>query len=141
MQIFESIGHEEATRAVQAIQSALLENNHTAVIAVASTHGELIALLCLDGAKQASISIAASKAWSAARERVDSWELGKGARDPVSGYDMAYFGDSRYIGWGGGIPINRDGITLGAVAVSGLTEELDQEYAQIGVQAILKALP
>ena len=140
MQIFKSIGHDEAFRAVEAIKAALLENDHSAVIAVASAHGELIALLCLDGAKQASIKIAANKAWSAARERVDSWELGKSARNPESGFDMAYFGDDRYIGWGGGIPVKVDEITLGAVAVSGLTEELDQQYAHIGVGAIRESL-
>ncbi len=45
-QIFKSTGHDEAMRTVQAIQSALIEDNQAAEIAVASAHGELIALLC-----------------------------------------------------------------------------------------------
>ena len=44
--IFKSAGHDEAMRTIQAIQSALIEDNQAAVIAVASAPGELIALLC-----------------------------------------------------------------------------------------------
>jgi hypothetical protein len=44
--IFKSAGHDEAMRTLQAIQSALIEDNQAAVIAVASAPGELIALLC-----------------------------------------------------------------------------------------------
>ena len=140
MQHFKGLGHDEALIALQAIKEKLLIDNAPAVIAVAGVSGELIGLLCLDGAKQASIEIAASKAWTAARERVPSGNLGIAAKDPIEGFDMAYFGDRKYIGWGGGLPVILDGETLGAVAVSGLTEELDTEYAQIGVKAIYKVL-
>jgi glc operon protein GlcG len=50
---------------------------------------------------------------------------------------MAYFGDPRYIGWGGGVPVQVNGITVGALAVSGLPEAEDMEVVQLGVAAIL----
>jgi glc operon protein GlcG len=50
---------------------------------------------------------------------------------------MAYFGDRRYIGWGGGLPVTINGEVVGAVAVSGLSEMEDIEIAQAGVNAIL----
>lgn len=53
---------------------------------------------------------------------------------------MAYYGDRRYIGWGGGLPVTIAGQVVGAVAVSGLPEMVDIEVAQIGVAAILAAL-
>jgi glc operon protein GlcG len=49
---------------------------------------------------------------------------------------MAYFGDRRYIGWGGGVPVIVDGAVIGAVAVSGLPEEEDMEVAAKGIAAI-----
>ena len=49
---------------------------------------------------------------------------------------MAY-GDPRYIGWGGGVPVVVDGAVVGAVAVSGLSEHEDMELAGIGVAAIV----
>jgi len=40
--------------------------------------------------------------------------------------------------WGGGMPVAVNGIVVGAVAVSGLSEEEDARLAQLGVEAILK---
>ena len=131
-----SLGHAEAQRAIEAIQTELARRNKAAVIAVADMHGELIALLRMDGAPLPSILNASNKAWTAARERKPSKELGLAARDPQEGFDMAYFGDSRYIGWGGGIPVRANGEVVGAVGVSGLPESEDIELALIGVAAI-----
>jgi glc operon protein GlcG len=133
-----SLGHSEAQRAIEAIQAELQKRGKAAVIAVADAHGELIALLRLDGAPLPSIAIATNKAWTSARERKPTRELGQAARDPEIGFDMAYFGDPRYIGWGGGLPVAIDGAVVGAVAVSGLPEMEDIEVAQIGVDAILQ---
>jgi len=134
-----SLGHAEAQRAIAAIQAELQRRGKAAVIAVADAHGELIALLRLDGAPLPSILIASNKAWTAARERKPSKELGQAARDPKDGFDMAYFGDPRYVGWGGGLPVRVNGEVVGAVGVSGLPEAEDMELAQIGAAAITGA--
>jgi glc operon protein GlcG len=139
MQHQASLGHVEAQRAIEAIKAELLQRQKAAVIAVADAHGELIGLLRLDGAPLPSILIATNKAWTAARERKPTRELGQSARDPQTGFDMAYFGDPRYIGWGGGVPVLIDGAVVGAVAVSGLPEQEDMEIVQFGVSAILTA--
>ena len=139
MDSYSSLGHTEALRAIAAIQAALTQRNHAAVIAVADAHGELIGLLRLDGAPLPSILIATNKAWTAARERMPTRELGQLARDPQNGFDMAYYGDSRYVGWGGGLPVVVDGRVVGSVAVSGLPETEDMELAQIGVEAIVSS--
>ncbi len=139
MQQLTSLGHVEAQRAIQAIQDELTRRGKAAVIAVADAHGELIALLRLDGARLPSIVIAANKAWTAAREQKPTRDLGQSARDPQRGFDMAYFGDLRYIGWGGGVPVVIDGAVVGAVAVSGLPEQEDMEIVQLGIAAITAA--
>ena len=135
-----SLGHEEAQLAIETIRDELLRSGKAAVIAVADAHGELIALLRLDGAPLPSILIATNKAWTAARERKATRELGQSARDAEDGFDMAYFGDPRYIGWGGGVPVLSGGSVIGAVAVSGLPEAEDMELVQLGVAAILRAV-
>jgi glc operon protein GlcG len=137
MQQVMSLGHIEAQRAIAAIQAELIKRGKAAVIAVADAHGELIGLLRLDGAPLPSIVIATNKAWTAARERKPTRELGQVARDPVDGFDMAYFGDPRYIGWGGGVPVIVDGAVAGSIAVSGLPEQEDMELVQIGVAALV----
>jgi glc operon protein GlcG len=132
-----SMDHGEAQKVIQTIQAELLRRKKAAVIAVAGEDGELIALLRLDGAPLASIAIASNKAWTAARERKPTLEIGQAARDPKSGFDMAYYGDPRYIGWGGGIPVVMEGQVIGAIAVSGLSEQEDIELAAIGLAALM----
>lgn len=132
-----SLGQEEAQAAIAAVAAEIGRRGKAAVITVADAHGELIALLRMDGARLPSIQIAANKAWTAAREQKASRELGQAARHPTDGFDMAYFGDRRYIGWGGGLPVLVDGAVVGAVAVSGLPELEDIEVAQVGVETIL----
>jgi len=136
MQTIPSLGHAEAQKAIEVIQAELLKRGLTAVITVADSHGELIAMLRLDGAPLPSIQIAANKAWTAARERQPSREIGKKVRDPQHGFDIAYYGDPKMVGWGGGIPVVVAGVVVGAVGVSGLPQEVDMELAQLGVEAI-----
>ena len=133
-----SLGYAEAKRAIDAVIDAMNSQKLAATVAVADAHGELIALARADGATLASIVIAQNKAWTAARERQPSRDIGQAARHPETGFDLAYFGDRRYIGWGGGLPVVIDGKVVGAVGVSGVPEEVDMRLAQVGVEAILR---
>ena len=136
MQLYVSLGLRESEIATQAIREELARRGRAAVVAVADAHGDLISLVRLDGAPVASILIAANKAWTAARERTPTRAIGQSARDPETGFDIAYYGDPRYVGWGGGVPVVVDGSVVGSVAVSGLPELEDMELAEIGVAAI-----
>jgi glc operon protein GlcG len=90
----------------------------------------------MDGAPFSSIRIAANKAYTAARERKTTKEIGEKVRHPEKGHDIAYYGDSRFVGWGGGIPLWKDGVVAGAVAVSGLSSGEDIELATLAVELI-----
>jgi len=107
-----------------------------AVIAVADSHGELIAFARMDGAPISSIRIAANKAWTAARERKPTKEIGEKVRHPEKGHDIAYYGDPKFVGWGGGIPLWKNGEVVGAVAVSGLSSNEDISLASLGAELI-----
>ena len=139
MQKTTSLGMAEAQKAIEIIQTEMLKRGKAAVIAVADAHGELVALLRVDGAPFTSIQIATNKAYTAARERKPSREIGQASRDPEKGFDIAYYGDPKILGWGGGLPVVLKGTVVGAVAVSGLPEAEDIELAQMGVDAILAA--
>lgn len=106
------------------------------VVAVADCRGELIAFARMDGAPISSIVIAMNKAWTAARAGKPTREIGEKVRHPEKGHDISYYGDPRFVGWGGGIPIMQNGEIVGAVAVSGLSSNEDAELAQLGADLI-----
>jgi glc operon protein GlcG len=129
-----TLGHEDAMRAIEAIRSELSRGGQAAVIAVADPNGELIGLLRLDGSLISSVQIAIAKAFTAARLRRPSRALSQ------SGFDVAYYGDSRYVGFAGGLPILHGGAVVGGIGVSGLSPEREDEVAALGIQAILDAV-
>jgi glc operon protein GlcG len=140
MMSIQSLAYEEARVALDAISAALKAADKAAVIAIADQQGELIALMRLDGAPYPSILIAANKAWTAARERKPSMEVGHASRARDAGFDMGSFGDPRYTAFGGGLPVFSDGAVVGAIAVSGLSTEEDIDFANLGIDALHKAL-
>ncbi|MGI9070147.1 MAG: GlcG/HbpS family heme-binding protein [Bryobacteraceae bacterium] len=131
-----TIEYAEARRAVDVISAEIRRLGKAGVISVCDAHGDLIAFARLDGAPLSSITISMNKAYSAARERKPTHEIGNAARNPEKGFDIGYFGDPRFTGWGGGVPVWKDGAVVGAVAVSGLPQAEDIELAQMGVAAI-----
>ncbi|MDO9120236.1 MAG: heme-binding protein [Anaerolineaceae bacterium] len=132
------LGHQEAEKIIETIKNELLRRQKSAVISVVDHHGELIAFLRLDGAPLPSITIATNKAFTAAREQKPTQEYGEAARDLTSGFDVAYMGDSRFTGFGGGIPVKLDGKVVGAIGVSGLATQEDIELAMMGLASIQK---
>ena len=136
MQITKNLGHLEAQKIISTIQAELVIRGQQAVIAVADAHGELLAFVRIAGAPLPSILIAQNKAFTAARERRPSREIGQASRDQTDGFDLRNFGDPRYIGWGGGIPIFDGTDCIGAVGVSGLPESEDIELAELGIKAL-----
>jgi glc operon protein GlcG len=103
-------------------------------VAVADTHGELLAFLRTDGCGLSPITIAQNKAYTAAREGIPSKTLGERSRDEQ--FPMTNFGELRYVTWGGGLPVIVDGRVVGAVGVSGLPEAEDMRLAAFGIAAL-----
>ena len=131
------IGHKEARGLVAMVADRLEANGQGAAVAVVDRHGELVAFLRTDGCGLASINIAINKAFTAARERVESSVLGERSR--TEGFPLTNFGDPRYTGWGGGVPIVVAGEVIGAVGVSGLPEADDVELARWAAASLAAA--
>ena len=136
MKTVPAIDYQDAKRIVDAIVEKALQLQKAAVVAVADAHGELIAFARMDGAPLSSILVAANKAWTAARERKPTKDIGDKIRHPEKGFDIAFYGDSRFVGWGGGIPIRKNGEVVGAIGVSGLSSAEDIALATVGLELI-----
>jgi glc operon protein GlcG len=136
MRTVQTIDYSEAKRAVDLIVEKAAHMQKAAVVAVADAHGDLIYFARMDGANVSSIRIAMNKAWTAARERKPTKEIGERVNHPEKGHDIAYYGDPQYLGFGGGVPVWKDGVVVGAVGVSGLSSSEDIILATIGVDLI-----
>lgn len=132
-----TIEYSEAALALEAIYAEVLKRGKAGVIAVCDPHGDLIAFARMDGAPLSSITIAMNKAYSAARERKPTQDIGNAARNPEKGFDIGYFGDPKFTGWGGGVPVVKNGNVIGAIAVSGLPQTEDIELAAFGSEKIV----
>jgi glc operon protein GlcG len=133
-----TLGSADAQRALNAIQAELSRLNKSAAIAVLDAAGDPIALLRLDGTPGTCAINATRKAFTAVKESKPSRDIGRAVRNPNTGFDIAYFPDPRYIGWGGGLPVLVHGKSVGAVGVSGLSEDEDIHLAELGIKAILE---
>jgi uncharacterized protein GlcG (DUF336 family) len=118
------------------LRAALAEADRTGVpecVAVVDAGGHLLAFARSDGARTASISIAITKAVSAAtRKRATAEESGG---DLLATVRSALAAD-RVTGIGGGIPLVVDGHVVGAIGVSSGTIDEDIVVAKAGVAAV-----
>jgi len=138
MRTVSAIDYQDARLIVDALFGKAQQLQKAAVIAVTDAYGDLIAFARMDGAPPASIRIAQNKAWTAARDRKPTKEIGDKIRDPERGFDIAFYGDSRFVGWGGGVPIWKNGAVVGAIGVSGLSSTEDIALANEGVEIITR---
>jgi len=136
MRTIQTLDYSEARQAVDLIVEKALQMKKAVVVAVADAHGDLICFARMDGAPVSSIRVAMNKAWTAARERKSTKEIGEKVKHPEKGHDIAYYGDPNYVGWGGGIPVRKNSEVIGAVSVSGLSSTEDIALAELGVELI-----
>ena len=125
------LSQDEALRIVLAVREKLTAENKDAAVAVVDEHGELMAFLRSDNCNFASINIAINKAFTAARDQKRTATLAEECK--LNGYNTTYFGDLRYTGFGGGIPIAYEGRIVGGIGVSGLSQEEDEAIARFAL--------
>jgi glc operon protein GlcG len=136
MKTLTGIDYSDARKAVDRILAKASELSQQVAVAVTDAHGELIAFARMDGVPLPSIQIAMNKAWTAARTCKPTQEIGEKVRHPERGHDISYYGDPRFVGWGGGLPVFHDQQVVGAIAVSGLSSTEDARLAKLGIDAI-----
>ena len=102
-------------------------------VAVVDAGGHLLAFGRSDGARIGSISIALTKAVSAATRRRPTAEEGGG--DALTTVRLALAAE-RVTGIGGGLPLLVDGTVVGAVGVSSGTVDEDTAVARAGLAAL-----
>ena len=131
------VSAEAALRAVEAAVAKGRERGVRVVAAAVDISGDLVACLRADGAFAASITIARDKAYTAAVFGASTDDLSNALKgNPVLHHGIAI--RPGVVLFGGGLPIVEDGATIGAIGVSGGSEDDDRACAGAGVAAALE---
>lgn len=117
---------------MNAAEAEAARNGWQVSIAIVDDHGELLAFRRLDGASLASVEISQGKARTAARMRRPT----KALEDAVAGGRVALVSVAGLTMLQGGLPITVDGVVIGAVGVSGVTSQQDEQVAAAGISAL-----
>lgn len=114
-------------RARTIVDHVVAEASGPVSVYVVDSHGELVAAATMDGAAPDTRLNAQRKAYTAARSDARSTrELAEKARDDA--VERASF-DPFFTFFLGGVAVFEDGVRTGAVGVSGLAGEVDEELA------------
>ena len=105
-------------------------------IAVVDTGGHLVAFVRTDGAAFHTRGIAEDKAVSAVSFGIPTKVLGDALQGRSEEVRSVLRLRPQLVALGGGLPISVDGKVVGAIGVSGSTEEIDERIAAEGLAAI-----
>ena len=109
-------------------------------IAVVDDGGHLFAFARMDGAKLSSVEIAIRKAHCAAIRRLPSAPARIGEEvNVLLSLGLSVASQGRQIPLRGGLPLQVDGVCVGAIGVSNGSEDQDVDVAQAGVRALERA--
>ncbi len=128
---------EEAKKIVEYGKNKAKEIKKDFVLAVVNSEGNLILEEKMDNAILASIEIALKKAYTAAALKIETSELAKLVQPNGSLYGLHT--DRRYVVFGGGSLLKRNGEIVGAIGVSGGTVDEDMAVAKACVEAFCKS--
>ena len=128
------ISFKEALQMIEVVIAEAGKINKDVAVAVSGPEGEMISFLRMDGASGAASTIAQNKAYTAARDRKSTKEMGESMR--IKSRPPAFWGDQHITGFGGGMPVIIDSVVIGGIGVSGLSEEEDERIAKAAIESV-----
>ena len=128
----EEFGLKKAVALINTIEKKAKEMGMSVIIAVYNKAARPIAIHCMDDAYIASFDVATSKAYTSAALKMSTTTL-KGLCQPGQElYGLQFTNQGKIIIFGGGEPLIFKGKLIGALGVSGGTEEQDTKLAEYG---------
>ena len=125
-----------AARAMIAAVEAAARSMRVAMSAAVVDGGDqLVAFARMDGADLVGIQLARDKAYTALVNRMSTSELPPLVQPGAEFYGYDSVAAGRMIVFAGGMPLERNGVLVGAVGVSGGSAEEDQRAVEAAVRA------
>ena len=126
---------EAAEALMKRVETKAAEMGMRVVTAVADSHGNPVAVRCMDGAYAGSFDVALNKTYTAAAFQMSTEELGTLSAPGRPLYGIQYTNQGRIVIFGGGIPLWAGGCMIGSFGVSGGTAEQDTALAHFAERA------
>ena len=123
-----------AKKMAAAAEAEATKNNWRVVIAIVDDGGHLLYLQRTDETQIGSIDIAIGKATTSVALKRPS----KAVEDIIAGGRNAFLGVKGMTPLQGGLPIMVDNKLVGAIGVSGVTSQQDEQIAKVGLEALVK---
>jgi uncharacterized protein GlcG (DUF336 family) len=129
-----------AARAIVAGAEAHAERLGIAIsCAVVDSGDQLVAFERMDGADLVTLSLAMDKAFTALVNHMPTSALAALVQPGAEFYGYDSLAGGRMIVFGGGLPIEKAGVLVGAVGASGGSAEQDEACARAGLEAAIGA--
>ena len=125
-----------ARRAIAAVEVFGHEIGVPFSTAVVDSGDQLVAFARMDGADLVTIGLARDKAFSALMNRMPTADLAPLVQPGAEFFGYDALAGGRMVVFGGGAPVELEGILVGAVGVSGGSSAEDQQAADAAVGAI-----
>ena len=126
-----------AARAIiEAVKAAARSMDVPMTCAVVDAGDQLVAFERMDGADLVGITLARDKAFTALVNRMPTRDLAEVSQPGTEFYGYDSVAGGRIIIFAGGMPLEIDGVLVGAVGVSGGDSDQDQRAVEAGLSAL-----
>jgi uncharacterized protein GlcG (DUF336 family) len=124
-----------ARRAIGAVEREAAAMQVAMSVAVVDAGDQLVAFARMDGADLVGVRLAQDKAYTALVNRMPTRDLAPIVQPGTEFYGYDSLSGGRMIVFAGGLPLERDGVLVGAIGVSGGSAEQDQRAAEAAAEA------
>lgn len=125
----------QAWELASAARELLIKDGKPGSICVVGKYGNVIIKVVMDDAKANTSRIAEFKARNAGRTGHTTREI----RDMIAKGEVPLnvlgVEESEFIPWAGGVPVFENGVLIGGIGVSNLTEDEDEKYCMDAIKA------
>ncbi len=111
-----------------------------AVVAIAGSGANIVCVECMDDSYLASYDIAVNKTYTCIALKMSTKELKPLAQPGASLYGIQFTNGGKIVVFGGGVPLKNGDKIIGAIGVSGGTEEQDTYLAEYGEKVFMEEI-
>jgi uncharacterized protein GlcG (DUF336 family) len=124
-----------ARRVIAAVEAEATAMQVAMSAAVVDSGDQLVAFARMDGADLVGVRLAQDKAYTALVNRMPTRDLAPLVQPGAEFYGYDSLAAGRMIVFAGGMPLERNGVLVGAIGVSGGSAEEDQRAVDAAAQA------